>query len=108
MGPPEEKQKKRMGRPMKYRALLRSLNSKELYSAGAIARFARDTGYLARDCAGVEPRLAMLRIRITMGRLSKNHNFPLGGDGLIALERQMSCPAWFGWRWQQTCPESEP
>ena len=96
-----------MGRPMKYADLLRSLTPDELYSAGAIAHFARDSGYLDRNFADVDLRLAMQRIRITMGRLIRSHDFPIDGDGYITLKHQMSCPAWFGWRWQRTCAEPE-
>ena len=92
--------KKIMGRPMKYTDLLGQLDEEDLYTPAAIAITADEIGYVDPDLPREERLLHLQRIRITMGRLSKNRKFPPGGDGMRRLPNQAPMPAWFGWRWR--------
>ena len=92
--------RKIQGRPMKYDDLLAQLSLDDLFSPAAIAAFACESNYID---AKLDPRkraLTKRRIRITLGRLTKNRNFPPEGDGMIRLPKQAPVPAWFGWRWR--------
>ena len=42
----------------------------------------------------------MLRIRHTMARFAKNHDFPNEGDGTVVLFGQAPSFAWHGSRWK--------
>ena len=97
---------RRLGAPFKYRSIIASLEDEVLYSAGAIARHARDHRFLN----GTDPKQDMQRVRITLVRLSKNHRFPDQGDGLITLPGQAPGPAWFGRRWKEAVdlPQIQP
>ena len=87
------------GRPMKYDHLIEMLEEDQLYSPATIAAFAKDHGMLNHAGKGLKP-LQIQRIRIAMGRLSNNHEFPDEGDGYVKIPGQAHTPAWFGWRWK--------
>ncbi len=95
-----------IGRPMKYDRILTALDNEEIYSPAAIARFARDHGFLKGDEATI--RLDMQRIRIALGRLSNNRSFPDEGDGLVAVKGQKPIPGWYGSRWKRAVSPPAP
>lgn len=89
-----------LGRSMKYLDVLSSMDPEYLYTASSIGQYARDAGFIEESLDPDEKRLHQQRIRVTMGRLSKNHFFPETGDGLVTIKSMMTIQAWFGWRWQ--------
>ena len=86
---------------MKYADLLDQLDEHTLFSPAVIALIAKETGYIDPNLPPKELQLHKQRIRITMGRLSKNRKFPDEGDGYRRLPNQAAMPAWFGWRWKE-------
>ena len=94
--------RKLMGRPMKYADLLEKLEKRNLFTAASIAGIARDSGYIDPELSPEEFQRTVQRIRITLGRLTKNRGFPSEGDGWVRLPKQAAVPAWFGWRWRIT------
>ena len=87
---------------MKYNKVLRELEENVIYSPGSMARFARDKDILPgidENSNKADTRLAMQRVRISMGRFAKNHGFPQA-DGVVTLIGQAPVPGWFGWRWK--------
>ena len=92
------------GRPQKYSSLLMALPDDEVHTPASIVNYA-EKHLLEPFRAGQskdDRRLIRQRIRITLGRLSNNHNFPDEGDGLVTLKRQSPTPGWFGERWRST------
>lgn len=83
-----------IGRPLKYRAVLASLDDHELYSAGTITLYA-----VARELIE-NTFLAKTRLRITLSRFSRNHRFPIRGDGVITMAGQAPIPGYWGHRWK--------
>ena len=83
-----------IGRPMKYRNVLLSLDDHDLYTPAAIVRHALD-----RKMIDNKP-LAITRLRITLSRYSQNHQFPKAGDGLVTIKGQAPTPGWWGHRWK--------
>ena len=93
---------KQIGRPMKYKNLIMTLDERVIYTPALIARFAAENGYIEAYEAMTprEQNLAKQRIRISLGRFAKNNGFPPDGDGMIRLPGQAPNCGWFGWRWQ--------
>ena len=91
--------KRSIGRPMKYKSLIQSLNDHQLYTPSTIAGFAEETEFIDETEPSAR-RLARQRIRIALGRLSKNHHFPSEGDGMVKVKGQSPTPGWFGSRWK--------
>ncbi len=87
--------KKPIGRPQKYAHVLLALFDHDLYTPATIANFAISKGFVENTSLGRQ------RIRITLSRLSKSHNFPWKGDGYVKLGRQCWVPAWYGHRWKE-------
>ena len=90
---------RKRGRKVKHQKLIMSLEDAEVYSAGSIARYARDSGYLQEhfpDGIDREQR----RIRISLGHLSRSHFFPESGDGFVWLPGKALVPGWLGSRWK--------
>lgn len=77
----------------KYDDLLVQLKEREVYSAGAIIRFAQEIGYATTH-------LALLRIRINLNNKATRYQFPTLGDGWVHIKGQGPTPGWFGWRWK--------
>lgn len=100
MGWLSKQPRKIMGRPMKYADLLEQLDEEDLFTPATIAITADESGYIDPDLPPEERRKRIQRIRITMGRLTKNRRFPPDGDGKRRLPCQAPMPAWFGWRWR--------
>jgi len=71
-----------------------SLDDHDLYTPAVIATLAVTNGFVE------DTPLAKLRVRITMSRLTFNHHFPRGGDGLVTLRGQAPTPGWWGHRWK--------
>ena len=90
-----------IGRPMRYKHLLKALEEDGLYCAAQIARFAEKQGLPRTRRADREARRKEL-LRIAMNRLATNHQFPFPGDGLVQVPGQAVIPGWHGWRWQST------
>ena len=90
---------KPIGRPMKYRKVIESLNDDDLHTPATIARHAMEAGLISLDHP--DPGLARLRIRIALGRFSNNRQFPDEGDGMVTVPGQSPTPGWFGWRWKE-------
>ena len=90
---------KRCGRPYKYAHFLNSLEDNTLYCPASIVSHGEGLGYF-RGNTGDNLFLAKQRVRITLGRLSNNHDFPLGGDGLVIVKGQAPIPGWLGSRWK--------
>lgn len=88
-----------IGRPMKYDHVLLRLDDEGLYTPADIADLAMAMG-VARQDPSVPATLMRTRVRITMGRYGKNHDFPPEGDGMIRRPGQAPTPAWRGWRWK--------
>ena len=79
------------------------LDEDQLYSAGMIARMAREQGLLKGyqdPDEPVEEAVLQQRIRIALGAFTRYRDFPREGDGMIVLPGQPAVPGWFGWRWQ--------
>lgn len=91
--------KKSIGRPMKYKKIIETLDKNSLFTPATIANFAEEKGLLEGTNLR-ERRLEKQRIRIALGRFSNNHGFPDEGDGMVTLRGQAPTPAWFGWRWK--------
>jgi len=91
---------KRRGRPMKYARFLETLEDYTTYSPALIVAHGEALGLFPDSLNREELRMAKQRVRITMGRLSYNHNFPVGGDGLVFIDGQAPVPGWFGFRWK--------
>ena len=86
-----------MGRPLKYRHLLESLDDETLYSAGTIAAL--------NGSASPEERHNIVK---SLSRLSRSHGFPNRGDGLIEITGQAPVRAYTGQRWKTLIQESAP
>ena len=96
--------RKPIGRPMKYKLLIESLDDDDLYTPGAIASYAEENGFIPPGGPD-QKRLYKQRIRIALGRFSNNHNFPDEGDGMVTVRGQAPTPGWFGWRWKAAISE---
>ncbi len=88
---------------MKYAAILVELSYNTIYSPGAVAHFAKDNELLpgiGQDSTKAEVTLAMTRIRVSMARFGRNHEFPRTGDAFFTFPGLRPVPGWFGWRWK--------
>ena len=86
-----------IGRPMRYKHLLKALEEDGLYCAAQIARFAEKQGLpRTRRTDREARRKELLRIRIAMNRLATNHQFPYLGDGLVQVPGLAVNP-WLAW-----------
>lgn len=83
-----------IGRPMKYGAVILSLDDHDLYTPATIVRHALDREMIKND------KLPIQRLRITLSRYSQNHGFPKAGDGLVTIKGQAPTPGWWGHRWK--------
>lgn len=92
--------KPKIGRPLKYKYIILLLDPQAIYSAASIAAFARNNGLLGGYTKATLSK-KYTRVRITLGRLSRDHGFPKYGDGLVQAPGQPSFPGWCGWRWQK-------
>ena len=88
------------GQPHKYAVILWSLPDDELFTPALIAARAATLGLIEGNGDPEQTRLARLRIRVAMGRLSNNHEFPDDGDGLVTLPGQSPVAGWHGRRWK--------
>jgi len=91
-----------IGRPQKYAAILWSLPDDELFSPATIAARAREIGLVGPAQDEARLKLLLQRIRISLGRLTHNHDFPRDGDGWVRVWGQGPIAGWCGWRWK-TC-----
>jgi len=90
---------------MKYKHYLVILTDDVVYTPATIVDNGAAYGYQLPPVADVEAyKLARLRIRHTLARFSKNHGFPIEGDGWIILKGQAPLRGWFGWRWKSALP----
>jgi len=79
---------------MKYRKVITSLDSDELYTPATVARFAVERGLIEDN------KQERQRVRISIGRFTNNHYFPDEGDGMVTIPGQSPTPGWFGWRYK--------
>jgi len=105
------------GEQGKYVTIMEALENDELYTAAGIVRFASEKGLLeplVQDQMKVEPvpedatRTVRQRIRINMGRLSRNRDFPMEGHGMVHIKGQAPMPGWRGSFWKQAYRLSVP
>ena len=87
----------RPGRPHKYVHFLMALDDGAVYCPSSIVAHGEMLG-LFDGCQDV--KFAKQRVRITLGRMSQNKDFPVGGDGLVILKGQAPIPGWLGSRWK--------
>lgn len=88
------------GRPMKYRLFIECLDDATAYCPSSIVANGERLGLFSQHKKKKERKLAKLRVRITLGRFSSNHDFPIGGDDLVFLPGQAPIPGWYGARWK--------
>ncbi len=89
------------GRPMKYAGLLRALDEEAIYCPASIVENALKAGVWRIDkLRGESPQRQKLRVRHSLARYSRNHDFPFEGDGQVFLKNQAPQRGWFGWRWK--------
>lgn len=91
----------RLGRPMKYAHFLAVLEDDKLYCPSTIVANGERLGFFPRGLSKQALRLKKTRVRISLGRYSWNHDFPVGGDGLVFVDGQAPIPGWFGKRWKR-------
>ena len=94
------------GRPLKYKNILKALETHTLYTPSSIVAFAEERGLLPAS-ETVPLKIIKRRIRITLGRLSNSHHFPDEGDGQVKKKGQRPTPGWFGWRWKEVATKKE-
>ena len=96
---------KSVGRPLKYKAILKALAANTIYTPASIAHFAAVQQLLP----GSAQKTAVMktRVRIALGRLSNARAFPDEGDGQVFRPKQRPTPGWFGWRWQSALEEHQ-
>jgi len=82
------------GRPQKYAHILMALADHDLFTPAAIMLFAVEQKYIE------DTFITRRRLRITMGKLSKNHEFPAKGDGIVTIPGQAPTIGWWGHRWK--------
>jgi len=101
----------------KYVTIIEALENNTLYTAAGIAQFAADQGLLdslVQDQMEAEPavddatRTVRQRIRINMGRLSRNRGFPGEGHGMVDIKGQAPMPGWRGSFWKEAYRLSVP
>lgn len=98
---------KKGGRPMRYAAFIEALEDDQVYTPGTIVKngleknlFTPEGGIYDTKLEGKELRDAKLRVRLTLARLSANHDFPAMGDGPVMVDGQPIIPGWTGKRWK--------
>lgn len=94
------KEKKSVGRPMKYGRFIENLEDDVVYTPAAIVRHGELLG-LFPATSYEKKKKAKLRIRHTLARLSVNHQFSERGDDLVFLRGQAPTRGWYGWRWKR-------
>ena len=94
-----------VGRPMKYRHFVLILEDETLYCPATIVEHASRHGLVSSSGRQEEGKKLRIRIRHTLARFSKNHQFPEMGDGLVVMRGQAPQRAWFGWRWKKALPK---
>ena len=91
----------RRGRPMKYDGLLRNLDDERLYCPATIVQHALEAGtWILNPNTDESAQRQRLRVRHSLARYSRNHNFPFEGDGLLFMKGQAPHRGWYGWRWK--------
>jgi len=83
-----------IGRPQKYANILMALDDHDLYTPASITWEAVIRGFIEDNPT------AKQRVRITLSRLSRNHQFPRKGDGQVSLRGQAPTVGWWGHRWK--------
>ena len=73
--------KNSVGRPMKYRKYIESLNDNDVHSPASIVIHGIERGLMPPDLVGEALKAERLRIRHTLSCFSHNHQFPNEGDG---------------------------
>ncbi len=93
----------RPGRPMKYKYLLEALDDGLIYCPAAIVSnaMALDIWRPLKNDETIQRQ--KLRVRHSLARFSRNHDFPFEGDGLVMMAGQAPQRGWFGWRWKAAC-----
>jgi len=91
------------GRPMKYKFLLAPLNDNRIYCPAAIVLEAMENGLWRPLNNGESLQRQKLRLRHSLARFSRNHDFPYEGDGLYIMKGQAPQRGWYGWRWKAAC-----
>jgi hypothetical protein len=89
---------------MKYRHFVMVLENDQLYCPASIVDNAFRSGLSRRASKPDDYKKQRTRIRHTLARFSKNHDFPDMGDGMVRMPGQAPQRAWFGWRWKEALP----
>lgn len=97
--------KRQSGRPLKYRHLLEILEDDTIYSPGSIVRNGEEKGLLSIPEGSEERNLQRLRIRHTLSRFARNHEFPRPGEGWVTLIGLAPTPGWRGSTWKAALPQ---
>lgn len=99
--------KRSVGRPMKHAHFLESLQDDLIYSPATIV-----AAYLLKVPDGVaqaspsnptETKTIRIRVRHSLARFAKNHDFPTEGDGPVShpITGQAPMRGWTGKRWKK-------
>ena len=93
-----------VGRPMKYRHYLTILDDDTLYSPASIVDWGVAHGLMEPNLSEDERKDIRRKIRHTLARFSKNHQFPDDGEGLVGMYGQAPIRAWTGRTWKGGLP----
>lgn len=91
-----DSQPPKAGRPMKYASLILKLDQDALYSAAAIANFARRYGYVKGKKQAQKE--ALRRIKSAAAYIQK-HYIKEPSDGFLTFPGQRPVEAWLGKHW---------
>jgi len=91
-----DSQPPKAGRPMKYASLILKLDQDALYSAAAIAHFARRYGYVKGSKQAQKETLR--RIKSAAAYIQK-HYIKEPSDGFLTFPGQRPVEAWYGRHW---------
>lgn len=97
--------KRQVGRPLKYKPYIMALDDNELYSPAKIVINGIEKNLMPDNLTKEERNDLRRKIRHTLSRFRKSHQFPGEGDGFVELPGQSPTPAWFGWRWKDAVPK---
>ena len=87
------------GQSNEYVHILGALEDGEAYTPASIGQFAKSRGLLQSSDPD-EEKLEMHGMMILLGRLAREHRFPMDGDTSVTRHGQAPAPGWFGWRWK--------
>ncbi len=98
--------KRSVGRPMKHAHFLEHLQDDLIYSPATIVAAhllkVPDGGAQASPSSPTETKTFRIRVRHSLARFAKNHDFPTEGDGPVShpITGQAPMRGWTGKRWK--------